>query len=228
VWHSQQLPDTVNRMKIIILCGLMLFIIGCESKQRIVENTNSGETDTSLPDTVIEKGVTQNKKPDPSGYIYKSELVKIWGDTTIDKSKIHYPEIKFEPFIYFNDFIVDSLFKGQKCPIDYNSNRTAKRFITIITDTYAHTKLNFGGFYTLVAWGCGAPCQECALVDWRDGKVYDGPNAALGFDFRANSRMLIVNSPDSTGFFPDCAYCQPQIWIWEENIKMFKEIKGKN
>jgi hypothetical protein len=58
-----------------------------------------------------------------------------------------------------------------------------------------------------------------------DGNVYEGFIAPLGFDYRKDSRMMIVNPPDSSGFYYDCNYCHPEIWIWNEDLKKFTEIK---
>ena len=133
--------------------------------------------------------------------------------------------LKFEPNVSFEDFIIDSIYKGSKSPIDYGSNPTAKSFKTVLTNDYKSTDINFGGHYTFIYWGCGSPCQQSAMVDWLDGKVYDGPVAGLGFDFRSNSKMLIVNPPDSSGFYEICGYCTPEIWIWDEKEKKFERLK---
>lgn len=83
--------------------------------------------------------------------------------------------------------------------------------------------MNFGGHYCFVEWGCGSPCQTSALVDLKTGVVYDGVDAALGYEFRKDSRMLIVNPPDSTGFYLNCPYCEPLIYVWNEKSKKFEQ-----
>jgi hypothetical protein len=125
----------------------------------------------------------------------------------------------------FEDFRVDSLFTGEKYPINYNSNPTAKRFKTRITDTYRKEGLNFGGHYCFVEWGCGSPCQASVIVDLKTGIVYDGLNAALGYEYRKESRMIIVNPKDTTGFFKLCPYCNEEIWILDEPSKKFQMKK---
>lgn len=157
--------------------------------------------------------------------IWKSDQVVILGDTTIDRTKINYTAAHFEPYISFCDFKAKSQFKGIKVPINFRSNITARRYKTRIIETYHSKGVNFGGHYCFVFWGCGSPCKSSAIVDLQTGKVYDGPTAELGYEYRKDSYMLIVNPPDSSGFYDDCIYCHPQIWIWNEQMKRFIERK---
>ncbi|MCU4189185.1 hypothetical protein M9Q43_08420 [Flavobacterium sp. HXWNR29] len=60
------------------------------------------------------------------------------------------------------------------------------------------------------------------IIDRRTGKIYDAPNSELGYKFKADSRMLIVNPPDSLGFYDDCSYCIPKIYILNEQTKKFE------
>ncbi|MGN6215112.1 hypothetical protein [Parafilimonas sp.] len=83
--------------------------------------------------------------------------------------------------------------------------------------------MNFGGHYCFVWWGCGSPCKASAIIDLENGKVYDGPASALGYDFKKNSTMIMINPADSTGFYNDCAYCHPEIWLWNEKQKKFEQ-----
>jgi len=84
--------------------------------------------------------------------------------------------------------------------------------------------LNFGGHYCFVWWGCGSPCKASAIIDLENGKVYDGPASALGYDFKKNSTMIMINPADSTGFYNDCAYCHPEIWLWNEKQKKLNSV----
>jgi len=157
-----------------------------------------------------------------SGLIFANDNIQIFGDTTISKAKIHSLSIKFEPYISFDDFPVDSVEAGRKS-LDFSTNKEAYQFRTRIRDAYNTKSANFAGYYTFVSWGCGSPCQDAVIVDRRTGYIYDAPPASLGYDFRLNSRMLIVNAPDSLGFYVDCVYCKPLIYILDEDSKRFIE-----
>lgn len=161
-----------------------------------------------------------------SGLILANDNVQIFGDTTIGKDKLHSVSIKFEPYISFDDFSVDSVEMGGK-PLDFSTNKDAYRFRTRIREAYNMKAANFAGHYTFVQWGCGSPCQEAVIVDHRTGYIYDVPSAALGYDFRAKSRMLIVNVPDSLGFYVDCIYCKPLIYVLDEESKVFIERRPR-
>lgn len=128
-----------------------------------------------------------------------------------------------KPIDLFDEFKVDSFYAGEKHQIDYNSNPTAKRFRTKILTTYKKVGFNFGGHYCFVKWGCGSPCQASVIVDIRTGKVYSAPSAALGYDYRKDSRLLIVNPTDTTGFFVDCDYCKQEKWLFNEQLKKFEQ-----
>jgi len=52
----------------------------------------------------------------------------------------------------------------------------------------------FGGHYVMVTTGCGTACQIGVLVDRRTGRIVDKlPLATTGYDYRANSNLLVVN-----------------------------------
>ena len=172
-----------------------------------------------------------------SGQI-QSGTLKLGGKDTIlidnniflvgDSSKhpeeaISYVAVKFKPYIRFSDFLVETFNSRNKVNINYSSNVTARRYKTVITDTYKKKSLNFGGHYCFVEWGCGSPCQQSALIDLRTGIVYDGVGAGYGYDYKENSRMLIVNPIDSGEFYLNCAACEPEIFIWNEKAKKFEQ-----
>jgi hypothetical protein len=144
-------------------------------------------------------------------------------DTTIYKRKTSSSSIKFEPSIGFDDFKVAFVDNKKYADIDHKSNKNANKFRTIVREAYRADKANFGGHYTFVYWGCGSSCQSSFLVDRKTGKIYDSPGASLGYDFRADSKMLIVNPPDSNGFYDDCTYCKPVIYLFDDQSKTFKK-----
>jgi hypothetical protein len=132
--------------------------------------------------------------------------------------------IKFEAKYSFNDFKFTSLFTAPKSPINYRSNVLAREYKTVITEGYKKDSMNFAGHYCIVNWRCGAPCQQFAVIDLKDGKVYDGLMTPLGFDFYPNSRMILVNPPNYEGYYDSsCVYCRPEIWVWDEKTKKFFE-----
>lgn len=202
----------------IFLVFLIVVIFSCSKATK--NSTNS----TTQSDTLKPKVSNNSDNSYKMDTILKDDNVIILGDTSKHVANaISYVAIRFKPYIRFSDFKVDTLKNAKKAPIQYSSNPTARQFRTVITFIYRNEGLNFAGHYCFVQWGCGSPCQESALVDLNTGIVYDGVGASLGYDYREDSRMLIVNPPDSTGFYLNCPYCEPFIYVWNDKTKKFEE-----
>ena len=203
----------------------MLFILAtvviasCKNNSSKPASNVSGDSMKNVRKEVPEKSYVRR-------LAYNNPLVKIWADSSIDSTKIHSTSLLFEPYVSFNDYKIGQMFKGKKSAINYRSNSLGSQLKTRLTETYEEDGLNFAGHYCFVHWGCGSPCQESAIIDLTDGKIYNGLGASNGFNFKKDSRMLIVNPPDSAGFYDDCFYCHPQIWILDEKTKEFKELKA--
>lgn len=131
---------------------------------------------------------------------------------------------KFTSPIQYEKFSVDT-FIGKRAGINSSSNKTARRFRSAITWSIDKFGMNFAGHYNLARWGCGTSCQNGAITDLKTGRVYDIPTAAFDYAFRKDSRLLVVNPPDSTGYYDDCSYCEPELWVWNENTKKFEKLK---
>lgn len=181
---------------------------------------------TSCNSRTNEKSKTQAQNqsikniPKKETIIWNTEHVKISGDSS-GKYSINYASYKFEPYLNFEDYTTPHIYKGNHAVIKLNSHELARQYKTIITETYYKEGLNFAGHYCFIWWGCGSPCKGSAVVDLKTGDVYEGPTSSLGYEFKKNSRMIIINPPDSSGFFDDCAFCHPEIWIWDEDAKKF-------
>ena len=156
-------------------------------------------------------------------YIHESEATSNDSDSTIDKAQNFSTKKKFVPHLSFAEFRSNLRQSGDPAEINFGHNQTAKQYKTIISEAYRKKTDLFAGNYVFVRWGCGTSCQQCAIIDLKDGEVYNGPPASLGYDYRADSRLLIVNPPDSAGFIADCSYCSPEFWIWEEGLKQFEK-----
>jgi len=130
---------------------------------------------------------------------------------------------KFVPPIEFHQFSVDA-FNGKRAGIQYASNKTAQQFRTAINSSIDKFGMNFAGHYNLARWGCGTSCINGAITDLITGKVYNLPPATLDYAFQNNSRLLVVNPPDSLGYYNYCSYCEPELWVWNEKDKMFEKL----
>jgi hypothetical protein len=104
-------------------------------------------------------------------------------------------------------------------PVRLDSARYGRMYRTRLREG-ARTGPNFAGAFTLVMWGCGAPCQIVAIVDTRSGELSQQTlQTANGVEYRAHSRLLIADPPptDPTGkpFGGRCAACgTPAMYVW--------------
>jgi len=131
---------------------------------------------------------------------------------------------KFTSPIQYDKFRVDT-FNGKRVGINYSSNKTARQFRSAISWSINKFGMNFAGHYNIARWGCGTSCISGAITDLKTGNVYDLPPASLDYKFKNTSRLLVINPPDSSGYFDYCSYCcAPELWIWNENKKKFEKL----
>lgn len=201
----------------VVLLSLIILGLSCKDNNNPVKTQERRKTDGGLMEN-------KSQKIEPEiGIILETENIKLYGDTTINKSKISYAVIKFEPYICFEYFKVSKVDNKKYAALDLKSNQNANKFRTRLKEAYDADTANFAGHYSFVYWGCGSPCQSSLVIDRTTGKIYDAPVSSLGYDFRVDSRMLIINPPDTNGFYGECIYCKPVIYIFEERTKTFKE-----
>ena len=121
---------------------------------------------------------------------------------------------KFDPQFTFSDFpILNSVSKNHKLKLNTNLNSFTNRYRTMIKQSYEDGKVNFGGKYIVNYWGCGSPCQVGVAINVESGGIIELPTASLGYEFQRNSRLLILNPPDSlNNYIKDCSYCTPELY----------------
>ncbi len=135
---------------------------------------------------------------------------------------------KFRPKRTFKDFpVLQKYGGGQPKQLDFSSCKYGKLYKTA-SKVAAEREPNFAGHYVFTSLGCGTNCQVCILVDLQSGRVYAGPESTGGYDFRLNSRILIVNPPDSSGHYcPQSAvYNKPEQYLW--TTESFKQLDNEN
>ena len=131
----------------------------------------------------------------------------------------------------FSDYGVP-LYKGQPAKLRLEGNKLAEQYRTGIRDTYYSTKdqveyhgltgLNFGGHYCFVYLGCGSDCQLSFIVDLKTGIVYLGIDAGRGYQFKPNSKLLIVNPPNDG---PPSSIFKTEYYVWDELTMKLDKIK---
>lgn len=110
--------------------------------------------------------------------------------------------------------------------LNFSNYEYKKMFKTATRKGVEENGVNFAGHFCFVYWGCGSPCKLSAVVDMKTGIVYNGLNSEIGYEFKKNSNILIVNPPDSTGFYDkNIIWQQPSEYIWTG--KTFKKLNVK-
>jgi hypothetical protein len=153
-------------------------------------------SDTMKIDLVI-KGEPIKKRVSRGDVIYEDAKYLILGndDKTAGKEVFR----KYKPKYKSYNFSV-SVYKGKLASPNFKTDKEAYSFRTRIRTECKRAGINFAGHYTVVKWGCGSPCQEIAIVDRINGKIYYSclpeinNEIANGFKCKPDSRMLILNS----------------------------------
>lgn len=110
--------------------------------------------------------------------------------------------------------------------LNFDKYDARKMFITATKYGVRKSGVNFAGKFCFVYWGCGSSCQISAVVDMESGIVYNGLTSGLGYKFKKDSKILIVNPPDSSGYyFKNSAVGSPTEYIWTG--KKFEKLNYK-
>lgn len=132
---------------------------------------------------------------------------------------------------------VTRLFARYKCPVELSQLRGEPnpkslekwgRFRTRLLDG-ASRKVNFGGKYILLEWGCGTECQTGVLIDASNGRVHEIPTSEWGKEYRSNSTLLIINppSPAAGPARNRPAYANPAYYQWQgERFKLLRDTRN--
>ncbi|RAK21787.1 hypothetical protein B0I03_105223 [Flavobacterium aquaticum] len=131
--------------------------------------------------------------------------------------------------ITFKDYKTEYKETTEKAKIDFNSNPTAKSYKTVISEIYKIEKVNFAGNYIIVTWGCGTSCISGAMVDVRDGKVYDLPNddewEGIGNSVNSDKESTLLITSLSGMNLGEGIEALEKYWNWNEANKKFEFIK---
>ncbi|MCD6019493.1 MAG: hypothetical protein K0S53_2614 [Bacteroidetes bacterium] len=124
----------------------------------------------------------------------------------------------------FTDYAVAPIEIKFDKKLDFSTYEFKKMYRTATKDGVDENGVNFAGHFCFVSWGCGSPCKLSAVVDLKTGKVYNGLPSGIGYSFKKDSRLMIVNPPDSTTWYDiTVPYTIPEEYEWTG--KEFKRIK---
>ena len=131
--------------------------------------------------------------------------------------------------ITFEDYKTEFKESSEKAKIDFKSNETAKAYKTAISESYKDGKVNFAGNYIITTWGCGTSCISGAMVDVRDGKVYNLPSDdewdGIGNSVNSDKESTLLITSLSGMNLGEGIEALEKYWNWNEANKKFEFIK---
>ncbi|MCC9167572.1 hypothetical protein [Pontibacter harenae] len=130
--------------------------------------------------------------------------------------------ITMDQYTNSRNYDVRNMYGGSLGKLDEESHEDARTYRSALTKGLAKG-VNFAGNYTVVTVGCGNACQNHYIIDSKSGKVLDKIQSSAGAKFSPNSRLFILNPPDSTVNYSNCHNCEPKAYVFENG--QFKEAE---
>lgn len=113
------------------------------------------------------------------------------------------------------NYAVPDMYRGRLSPLDEADNADARAYKTALNEGLKE-ELNFAGKYTVVTIGCGTGCQTHYVVDRETGRVLDKVQSSIGAKYSPDSRLFIVNPPDSLINYGQCRDCAPRAYVFDD------------
>jgi hypothetical protein len=162
--------------------------------------------------------------PEIAEELASDSLTVPYSDSTSEQLYNRY-RITTEEYRSSGNYSVGNLYRGRLAPLDESSHADARGFRTAIRKGMEEG-VNFAGKYTVVSIGCGTGCQQHYVVDRETGKVLDKVQSSIGARYSADSRLFIVNPPDSAINYEACNQCTPQAFVFEND--KFRKLEQQN
>jgi hypothetical protein len=132
---------------------------------------------------------------------------------------------KFTPKVQFDAYSVPMYSGPRVKPLNAKYFSDKKR--NALKQAWKKGEVNYAGHFYLVFWPISPTRQMSAMLDIKTGRVYDAPWSCSFYQFKKDSRLLIVSPPndDKEGFYEpkDCNCPLSVIYIWDDSRKLFKQ-----
>lgn len=133
--------------------------------------------------------------------------------------------ITMEEYRNSGNYDVGNMYRGRLAPLDEKSHSDAGTYKAALREGLKQG-VNFAGKYTVVTVGCGTNCQKHFVIDRETGKILDELQSSIGAKYSPDSRLLIINPPDSTVNYQVCRNCAPEAYVFE-NGEFKKALQKK-
>lgn len=135
-------------------------------------------------------------------------------ETKVDTVKVY----RFEEF-------PTKLYKGKIAKVDVDNHPIAKNYrITVFSPPTTTRELAFAGHFAVAKFQHTLEKTGGLIVDLKNGEVYELPNYALGYSYKKDSRLLIVNPPRKDGKINTCRNCGTVYWLWDDSTRQFHRL----
>ncbi|WP_162052438.1 hypothetical protein [Pontibacter pamirensis] len=178
---------------VLLLCALTVFSCQSSTEEGTIASTHP-ELAEQLAEDSVTMPISENQNPD----LYQRY------------------QITEEEYTRSGQFDVGDMYRGQMAPLDESSHTDIRTYRTALNKGLEEG-VNFAGRYTVVTVGCGTNCQQHYVVDRETGKVLDKLQSNIGAKYASNSRLFIINPPDSTAVYGECRDCTPEAYEFENN-----------
>ena len=144
----------------------------------------------------ITKGETGKHLQSNMDTLYDGDKYTIMGNS--DKLSTYGVYKKFEFSYKFSSFNTP-VYKGILAKPNFKTDPPALQFRTQIKNQCRSDGVNFAGHFTLTHWGCGSNCEEIAIVDRINGKIYYSNLISLSnsifyeVKYKHDSKMIVMN-----------------------------------
>ena len=122
--------------------------------------------------------------------------------------------ITMEEYQNSGNYDVGNMYRGRLAPLDEKSHSDAGTHKAALREGLKQG-VNFAGKYTVVTVSCGTNCQKHFVIDRETGKILDELQSSIGAKYSPNSRLFILNPPDSTINYQVCRNCTPEAYVFE-------------
>lgn len=114
------------------------------------------------------------------------------------------------------------MIQEKKPKLNFNELKWPKEEKRELIERYYTSQPNFNNHYLFIELSCGSPCIYCVIIDYNTGKIYLGPTAVYKFDYKLDSKYIIIDRGLNIKAFP---HCEKQEWMWDSKLEMFKRLK---
>ncbi|WP_276495701.1 hypothetical protein [Pontibacter litorisediminis] len=160
--------------------------------------------------TEQEKGLA-GTHPKLAEDLAQDSLTVPYSDSSKDKDLYNRYLITTEQYRNSGSYDVSDMYRGNLAPLDESSHNDARTYRTMLRKGLEEG-VNFARKYTVVSIGCGTGCQQHLVVDRETGKVLDKVQSSMGASYSADSRLFIINPPDSAVNYEACNSCTPEAY----------------